>query len=227
MKIFNRKTLLVLIIIALIPYTSYSQSKGSRLGILFGIGQAKTDNAILPNQYKKIALGGGVGYNYQFNKIVGIYGNVLFTSKGTKSRDSEISTGNGSTNYSYRKGLSFYAIEVPIMPKLSIGLHNFHFKVFAGPSINFNIHANEDKEYDDHKYDQDNGYKDKSLDVPLLEYSFVWGGGIEIETVKGNLFFLEGRKQHDLNLNVVRIINNTHYFNGYYMFSLGYLFKIN
>jgi hypothetical protein len=227
METLNRKKNLVLIlIVVLLPFTTFAQSKGLRLGVLFGVGKAKVENEDFLNQSGKIALGGGLGMTYQLTKNIGVYGNLLFTSKGTKSTGTEMFSGpSGQINYSYWKGLSFYAVEIPLMPKLSVRLNRFHLKAFAGPSINFNIHTNEEKIYDDINFDKDQGYKDQKVDVPLLEYSVVWGGGLDAEVSEKDILFVEFRKQEDLNMNAINIVNNNHYYNEYYMISIGYLHK--
>lgn len=228
MKTLNRKKnqaliLILILIVVMLPVTAIAQSKGTRLGILFGAGKAKVDNENFLNQSGKLVLGGGFGISYQLAKNFGMYGNVLFTSKGTKSTGTEMST--GQIHYSYWKGLSFYAIEIPVMPKLSIRLNRFYLKAFAGPSINFNIHTNEEKVYDNSLYNEVHGYKDQKVDVPLLEYAIVWGGGIDAEVSGKDILFVEFRKQEDLNMNAINIVNNNHYYNEYYLISIGYLYK--
>lgn len=220
-KTYNRmKNIALILIIAMLPFSTKAQSKGTRLGLMFGVGKAKVDNENFLNQSGKIALGGGFGLSYQLSENFGMYGNVLFTSKGTKSTGTDISSGQ-----TYWKGLSFYAIEIPVMPKLSVRLNRFYLKAFAGPSVNFNIHTNEEKIYDDSHYNNEQGYKDQAVDVPFLEYAVVWGGGIDAEISGKDILFVEFRKTEDLNMNAINIVNNNHYYNDYYLISVGYHYK--
>lgn len=224
MRTPDRKKILLLIIFAgLLPVVTFAQSQGGRIGILLGAGKAKVDNEDFPDQSGKVALGGGLGATFQLTKNIGMYGNLLFVSKGTKATGTE--TLNGSSGQTYWKGLSFYAVEIPLMPKISIGFNRFYVKVFAGPSVNFNIHTNEEKKYDDPHYDREHGYHDRKVDVPLLEYAVVWGGGLDVEISEKDILLLEFRKQEDLNMNGINIVNNNHYYNEYYMISVGYLYK--
>jgi hypothetical protein len=217
------KKLFILLLIGSLPLSVFAQSKGFRFGGMFGLGEGRIKNPTITSQSGKLAVTGGFGVNYQFRKIFGLYGNLLYTSKGAKADGIE---GSVIGTYPYEQTFSFSAIEIPVMPKLSFGFNKFYLKAFAGPSVNFNLSSKEDKVYNNSTYDFDHGYENKDLDVPFVDYSFVFGGGIDWETSEKNIFFLEYRRNKDLRLKSINAVNeNTHYYNRYYVFAFGYLCK--
>ncbi len=219
-----RKLLIVLVTLPLFYTSAMAQSPGFRSGLIVGIGQATIKNSTISDQTGKLAFMAGFGLNYQFTKNLGLYGNVLFSSKGSSFTGSD--QGNGVlsvNNYSYKQSVSLYYIEIPIMPKVSIGFNNFHLKAFAGPSFNFNLYGKESKTYDDANYNQSNGYQKKDIaNLSVVEYSFVYGGGFDIELDNNDVLFLEVRD--NMGLNSFGQINNANSYSRYFAIGIGYLY---
>ncbi|MBX9853683.1 MAG: PorT family protein [Cytophagaceae bacterium] len=201
------------------------QSPGLALGGHFGIGQAKISKANINNQTGRLALQGGLSLNYQFVKNFGLYGNILFSGKGSRASGNDVqSTFFGNKEFPFEQKYNLYYIEIPVMAKLSLGINNFYFKAFAGPSINFNVKGTESKIYEDKDYHEQNGYSDREIQgLNLMEYSFCYGGGIDVEIAQQSIFFLEVR--NNIGMNTFGKINNLDAFNQYFGLGLGILYK--
>src|SRR3984957_12058585 len=78
-----KKLFILLVALPLLCTTAIAQTPGFRSGLIFGIGQATIKNSNVDNQTGKLAFLAGFGLNYQFTKYFGLYGNILFASKGT------------------------------------------------------------------------------------------------------------------------------------------------
>lgn len=213
---------LLLAVALFFPLFTNAQTPGFRMGGMFGVGESRIKSEGITNETGKLALTAGMTMTYQFSKNFGIYANALFTTKGTKSAGVERVSGIFTyTDYSYMRRFSLYYIEIPVMPKVSVGLKNFHLKAFAGPSLNFNILAKEDKEYDNQAYNNDYGYSGRNLPgVNVLEYSLVYGGGIDVEVSNRDLLFLEVRAS--TGITHLGSINGQDATNKYLMVGLGY-----
>jgi hypothetical protein len=218
------KTIVIFLFIIICPILSYSQSEGLRIGATGGIGQSKIHNSSLPDNSKLSALG-GISYSYQFNKFLGLYGNVLYVSKGAKIDSYDrINWFFGYTDYSYHRKISISTIEIPIMPKISYGFNKFYFKGFIGPSFNFILSAKDEKTYDDSSYNKDNGYSKKDLTgASVMEFSLVFGGGVDVEVSGDDVFFLEFRD--NVGLSNFASINGMDSQNRNFNICVGYLFK--
>jgi hypothetical protein len=203
----------------------FSQSDGFRMGAHFGMGQATIKEANISRQTGKLALQAGLSMNYQFFKNFGLNSNILFTSKGSRSSGSETVYGFfGSKEYTYEEDYSLYYVEIPLMPKLSLGGEKFFVKVFAGPSLNFNLYGKQDKVFDDANYHEQNGFTNREIKgLNLLEYSLVYGGGFDVEVSDNSIFSLEVRESRSLNS--FGEINTKDAINQYFMVGIGYLNK--
>jgi hypothetical protein len=217
-------------LILLISFISSSffvlgQSQGLRIGTHFGIGEARIKDASIQNQTGKLCLQAGFALTYQFTENFGLYGNMLLTSKGAHASGFTRETGFlGSTDYPYKQNFALYYAEFPIMAKIGAGINDFYFKAFAGPSINFNIYGKEDKEYEDHNYNDQNGFVNREItDLNLVEYSFIAGAGIDIEVARKDVLFIEVRES--IGINSFGKINNQDAKNQYFTIAVGYLYK--
>ena len=217
----------IFLTIALLSFfhSSYSQSPGLAIGGHFGIGQAKIAKANVTNQTGRLALQGGLALNYQFINNFGLYGNILFSGKGSRASGTDVqSTFFGNKEFPFEEKYNLYYIEIPVMAKLSVGINNFHLKAFAGPSVNFNVKGTQSKIYEDKDYNQENGYEDREIQgLNLMEYSFCYGGGIDVVIAEQSIFFLEAR--NNIGLNTFGKINNLDAFNQYFGLGFGILYK--
>jgi len=226
MLLFNikpmKKLFILLVALPLLYTTAIAQTPGFRSGLIFGIGQATIKNSSIDNQTGKLAFLAGFGLNYQFTKYFGLYGNILFVSKGTSFTGAD--GGNGITGSNpYKQTVSLGYIEIPVMPKLSVGIDNFHFKAFAGPSMNFNLYGKETKTYNDPNYNQNNGYRWQNVpNLSVVEYSFVYGGGFDVELPNNDVLFLEIRD--NIGLTSLGQINGINSYNKYFAVAFGYLY---
>lgn len=219
------KAIFILFFLIISTHLSFSQTEGLRLGVYAGIGQSNIRKGNISNSTGKLALQGGLAMNYQFSKNLGLYSNLLLTGKGAEGNGTETVSGlPGSGEYKYKQEFSLYYIEIPIMPKVSIGTEKFYIKAFAGPSINFNVGAKQDKMYETPTIDNQLGYSGRNMpEVELIEYSLVCGAGFDVETANKNIFFMEAR--YNSALNSLGPVNSTKAFNQYFTVGLGYLYK--
>lgn len=203
----------------------FSQSTGFRYGARFGIGQSQFGSKGLADQQGKLSLSGGVSNAYQFNPTVGIGVDALFVSKGTKASGvtTEDSPFNVKTDYKYHETYRLYDAEIPLMLRLGFGSENFFFRVFGGPSFNFNLLSTEERTYDNENYNQDHGYPERELKgVKVLEYAVVLGLGIEAQNAQNKVFFADLRKSSALTSFGKITANGNNGYNEYFSIGLGY-----
>jgi hypothetical protein len=219
------KQILILFFLFQLSPLCFSQSNGLRIGASLGVGEATIKKTDISNQTGKLAFQGGLALNYQFIKNFGLYGNILYATKGSRSSGTERVSGFfGTTDYKFEEKYVLDYIEVPVMPKLSFGGEKFYIKIFAGPSLNFNLSGKQNKQYEDASYNQDNGYGFRKITgLQLVEYALVYGAGFDVEISDGSVLFLEIRQSKALNS--FGTINNKNAYNQYFTLNAGYLIK--
>lgn len=203
-----------------------AQESGFHYGGRFGIGESSMTINGKSGMSSKLSFSGGVATCYQFNSIVGITADFLFTSKGAKAKGSVTQNdlfGN-PRSYAYSEQFNLFYAELPVAAKLSIPLRDdFFIKGFAGPSMNFKLLGMETREYDDESFNANNGYYGRELkNLETIEYSIVYGAGIDVVSKDNRIFFLDFRLSNALGH--AGTINYQSVRNNYFMISAGYLF---
>lgn len=199
----------------------FAQNKGFKYGARFGIGQANISKADIQNQIGKLALNAGITAAYHFTNYFALTTEILYVSKGVRATGTVLGSGlTGSKSYNYEEAYKLSYIEIPGMAKFSIGGKTFRFKVFAGPSMNFNISGNHSRIFEDLDYDLDNGFYDKKIPgLKVLEYSGVVGAGFEAMK-QADIFFIDIR--YNSAFNSLGMINGRNAYNNYFAVGIGY-----
>jgi hypothetical protein len=207
-----------------ITHLSSGQSAGFRYGARFGIGQANISRAGIQNQTGKLALNAGLTANYQFNNHLGLNADFLFTSKGSRASGIDTRSGVfGSASYKYEESYKLYYFEIPVMAKLSIGFSNLHLKVFAGPSVNFNLTGTQTRSYEDPDFNRDNGFSERKIPgLQLMEFAGVAGAGFDVEMDNKQILFLDAR--YSGAYSSFGVINGSNAYNNYFTVGVGYLY---
>jgi hypothetical protein len=223
----NMKNLLIALTAFLIAIPVWSQSEGFRYGCHFALGTSTFGPARSLNEESKLSFNTGIAVNYQFNKNFGLNMNALLASKGSKingviTTSSGGLLGGGQKEFRFEDNYRFLYAELPVLPKVSVGIGNLYFKAFAGPSFNFNLLNTLTRTYDDAEYNSDHGFDRKYDDVEVMEYSVVYGTGIDVETDESRVFFLDIRFNNALKP-FGRIAGNDAY-NKYFSIGIGYLY---
>jgi hypothetical protein len=215
----------LVIYIALLSFAGSvsAQNTGFKYGARFGIGQASISDAGIENQTGKLSLNAGLTSAYHFTNYFGLTTDILFVSKGSRATGSETESGFfGSTSYTFEERYKLYYVEIPVMAKASVGNETFRFKIFAGPSVNFNVSGSHTRIFNDPDYDQDHGFTDRSITgIKLLEFAGVVGAGFEV--MAGNdIFFIDIR--NSAAFNSFGLINNKNAYNNYFAVGVGYMY---
>ena len=221
------KRLILTLAALLLVIAAFAQSAGFRYGAHFALGTSTFGPVRNLNEESKLSFNTGIAANYQFTKHFGLNMNALLASKGAKINGTILTSsggffGGGQQEYRYEDNYRFLYAEIPVLPKLSVGVGNLHFKVFAGPSVNFNLLNTLTRTYDDPEYNDNNGFDQKYEDVEVMEYSVVYGTGIDVETDESSIFFLDIRFNNALS-SFGNIAGNDAY-NKYFSIGLGYLY---
>jgi hypothetical protein len=216
------KKLITLLSFLFISLTLSAQSPGTRYGGHFALGTSHFRG--YADQQSKLLFSTGIAVNKQFTKNLGVNMNALVTSKG--SRISGSTPGGtdifGNTRYyKYEDTYRMYYVEVPLLPKLSFGGNGFFAKVFAGPSINFNLFSAQSRKYEDENFNSNNGF-DKKYDAEVMEYAMVYGAGIDLETKDSQVWFIDLRLSQAMNS--FGTINSFKASNDYFALGIGYLY---
>lgn len=192
----------ILILTVLSPFLALAQEDSDfKYGVRFGIGQSEFKNSSLQNQQGKLSLSAGLTATYLFNEYVGLGVDALFVSKGSKNTADTTVKGalGGSTQYTYHEVYRLFYAEIPLLAKVRFGSGNFHFQLFAGPGINFNLLGTSSRSYDDAGFDEQNGYNDIQVNnLNVIESSFTYGAGVDIRTKDNRAFYLDIRKSTGL-----------------------------
>jgi opacity protein-like surface antigen len=205
---------------------SYAQEMGFNYGTRLAIGEATLLEANLDDVSSKLFVGFGVGSEYRFNKVVSLMGDFLITKKGGVGQGFTTSSSSGilggqSVNYSYIEEVDILDLEIPIMLRLGYGTNDFTVGAFAGPGINFNLVGVSSRTYDNDNFNEDNGYSGQELaKKEITEYGLTYGAGISITAPKGNIFYLDIRK--NIGLSDVGEINGKAIRTEYFAVSIAY-----
>jgi hypothetical protein len=182
-------------------FSGLAQSPGFRFGPRFGAGSSDfvSDPQLL--QQNKVVLDAGISTCEQFNQYVGLETDFLFSKRGAyvlgTRQDGQDLFGNPSM-YTYRDDYDLNYAQIPMLLKLSIGPGNFHFKVFGGPAMSFNLYSSQVRSYDNQDYAGTHDFMKARNDFNAVEYAAVYGLGFEIENPDHQLFFFDFRMNNGL-----------------------------
>jgi len=218
----------VLIVIILISSINMLQAQDGefKYGTRIGLGESQLNFTNISGESNKLALSIGITSAYQFNKILGVSADFLFTSKGGKRDGIETTSNSLGFNQEYEfedKYRLFYA-ELPLALTLRVPLKdNFYLRGFAGPSINFKLFATESRLYEDESFNEKNGYSNRSIEaLETVDYSYFYGIGVEIIGSDERSYLLDFRLSEPLGS--AGEIGNVQVENSYFLISAGCLF---
>lgn len=213
-----------LLLILAFAYKSAAQNNELKLGSRFTIGQSELTGDDFSGKQSGLLIGIGGTADYHFNKWFGIMGDAMLMRKGFQIKGSEAGGLFGNPDqYKYTDRYAFYQAEFPVMAKIRLGNDKFGFRVFAGPSLGFNLLTLQSREYDDLNYNDNNGFMGRSVkDINILDKSLHYGLGIEILNAGNQLFFADIRSCN--NLSSIGYISNKAILMNHFCVSLGYLF---
>lgn len=198
-----RKNIMLLFAISILSISVLTaQPTGFRYGTRLGLGQSTIRSDGVSNLKEKLLVAGGLTANYQILNFIGINGDVMAIFKGAQAEGVETVKDffENEKSYKYNTKYDLIYAELPLMLKLSKGIGNVYFKIFAGPGINFKLAAMETREYADEEYQAQHGYFNRNIeDTEVISYSANYGAGIDIlMPQKNEIFFLDVRKSDGL-----------------------------
>lgn len=179
-----------------------SELGGFHYGAKAGIGESTFSSAGLTDVKGRLLLMGGFSASYNFNNYFGLSAEFLATSKASNNRDKTYEPGSGGpiigpgggTDYYYLDRFRTIDIEIPILPRLTIGKNGFYFQAFAGPSINFNVLGVTSRTYEDANYHANNGYPEQPMNnLNTSSFSAVYGLGLLVLAPNYQLFSVDFR----------------------------------
>ena len=226
-SIFNRRVLVpVLITMAISICNVHAQEGEFKYGTRIGLGESQLKFSGISGVSNKLALSIGIASGYQFNDIIGVSADFLFTSKGGKREGIHTTTGTLGMKQEYvydDKYRLFYA-ELPLALTLRVPLkENFYLRGFAGPSINFKILGTESRAYENENFDEKNGYFNRDLeDLETIDYAYFYGLGVEIIASDDRSYFLDFRLNEPIS--TAGQINNIEVENKYFLISASCMF---
>lgn len=221
----NISALVLFTALLLIPGFIKAQSTGFHYGARFGLGESKVNLENTSATNGKLALSLGAATTYRFNDYLGLNADFLFTSKGGTMNGAVTESVLGvQRTYTYEDRFNLFYAELPVTGQLRLPLSDdFALKAFVGPSVNFKLLALQSRQYDDDDYDRNNGYSDREMDrVETMEYTLVYGAGIEVQGQDSRTFFIDFRRNDALD--GIGFINNQRALSKYFLISAGYLF---
>ena len=209
------------------------QAAGQESGFVYGtrlaIGEAKLEESSLTDLKGKLFIGGGVGSEYRFNRLLSLMADFMITSKGGVGEGfTEESTttggvfgGSQTVRYDFEERVVLLDVEIPIMLRLGYASNDFSVGVFAGPGINFNLLGVSSRTYENENYNQDNGYTSREIaDRQITNYSATVGAGIGVSNSNGEQFYLDIRRS--TGLNSVGEVYDGETIPGYFAISIAY-----
>ncbi len=189
--------------------TAMAQSEltGFHYGAKAGIGESTFNSAGLADVNGRLLVMGGFSASYNFNAYFGLSAEFLGTSKASINRDKTfvpspggpiIGPGSG-TDYYYTDRFRTIDIEIPILPRFTIGKNGFYFQAFAGPAINFNVFGVTSRTYEDANYNANNGYPEQPMtNLKTSSFSAVYGFGVLVLAPNNQLFSVDFRVSQGL-----------------------------
>jgi hypothetical protein len=219
------KKILMFAFLLSLAASSLAQDKGFYYGTRVSLGESDLKGGQLDNTTGKLFWQVGGATAYQFHKNIGVTADFLLSGKGTKNTDEVTTSGGifGTNTYSYDEKISLLTGDVPIALKLSLKVEKMYFKIYGGPSVNFQFVGFHTKEYDDENYNDRNGFDNTELeDLETMNLGWVYGAGVDVEAGDGRLFFLDFRLGNSPR--AIATINGKGVRNTYLGLSAGYLF---
>lgn len=197
------KNLLCLALLSIgVSAHAQSELQGFHYGAKAGIGESTFKSTGLTDITGRLLVMGGFTASYHFNSYFGLSAEFLATSKASNNRDKTfepnsggpIIGGGGGTDYYYTDRFRTIDIEIPILPRLTIGKNGFYFQAFAGPSINFNVLGVTLRTYEDQNYNANNGYAEQQMtNLATSSFSAVYGMGVLVMAPNAQLFSVDFR----------------------------------
>lgn len=191
------KTLTKFFILALcatcITHSLKSQFKGFKSGLTAGVGVSQfTDNVNESDAEVKnsIAFEAGITTAYNFTNYLGLGLDLKFTSLGSRIEGTDNGGIFGTNREDYRDTYKLSYIDIPLYANFNLGIGNFYFNVFAGPSAQFSIKSIRQRDWDGDNEDFKEDIQSGEAYVPAFNY----GVGIQANTGSG-VFFLKVRRQ--------------------------------
>ncbi len=166
----------------------------------------------------KIMFAAGVNANYFFTPAIGIGTDIMLNFLGSEVDGVEQGGGTLGQDRAYRDNFSFIRLELPLLAKLAIPVNDdFAFVAFGGPSFDFNLAGNHERNYDN----SDSDDFDRGIDnLESISSSFKLGAGIMVTSKSGQVFMLDARISEDLN-NFIEGNSGDNVRLSYFSFSVG------
>ncbi|MFT6947326.1 MAG: hypothetical protein ACJARP_001750 [Vicingaceae bacterium] len=218
----------ILIVITVVSSFRMAQAQEGefKYGTRIGLGESQLNFSDISGESNKLALSIGIASTYQFNDIIGVSADFLFTSKGGK-RDGVETTSSAlgfNQEYEYTDKYRLFYAELPLALTLRVPLkENFYLRGFGGPSINFKVLGTEDRLFEDDNFNDRDGYSNRNLeDLETVDYSYFYGLGVEVVGNDDRSYLLDFRLNQALG--TAGEINNTEVENSYFLISASCLF---
>lgn len=187
--------------------TAQSELIGFHYGAKAGIGESTFKSDGLSEVTGRLLVMGGFSASYNFNSYFGLSAEFLATSKASNNRDKTfvqnpggpiIGPGSG-TDYYYTDRFRTIDIEIPLLPRFTLGKNGFYFQAFAGPSINFNVLGLTSRTYENENYNANNGYPEQPMtNLNTSSFSAVYGMGLLVLAPNDQLFTVDIRMNQGL-----------------------------
>jgi hypothetical protein len=201
---------------------------GFYYGAKVGVGESNFNSTGLAETSGKLLLMGGFSGSYHFNDYFALSAEFLLNSKSANNRDKVTEPGQGGifggsgTDYFYTDRYRTLDIEIPLLPKFTIGKNGFYLQAFAGPSLNFNIGGIEARTFEDENYNNQNGYAERPMTgLNTTHFSAVYGLGVLVLAPNEQLFSVDFRMSNGLS--PFKSFNNQEARYSFFAVSLGYV----
>jgi len=203
--------------------TAQSDLAGFHYGAKAGIGESNFTGGGLTDVTGRLLVMGGFSASYNFNSNFGIAAEFLGTSKGSNNNGKTFVAGplGGGTDYAYTDRYRTIDIEIPLLPRFTIGRDGFYFQAFAGPAINFNVFGVTSRTYEDENYNTNNGYAEQPMsNLNTSSLSAVYGVGLLVLAPNYQLFSVDVR--FNQGLSSFGTFNGQEAKHSYFAISVGY-----